>query len=165
MLESTIPCYKVALVNTVCYEITFNNYEQFIKSPPTMPSASSAARSSDAKCNISNIFLEYDILKQPTLRRRIASEFQDMAILYNLMLRHRRIKLNKSDTTWSRSFNTPCKSLKTIFFCLQIKSHTNAMQVSCKIWKYKKVSVIEEAKPNQVIAQEMKSFEDYQEIR
>lgn len=39
------------------------------------------------------------------------------------------------------------------------------MQVSCKIWKYKKVSVIEEAKPNQVFAQEMKSFEDYQEIR
>ena len=30
MLESTIPCYKVALVNTVCYEITFNNYERFI---------------------------------------------------------------------------------------------------------------------------------------
>ena len=54
---------------------------------------------------------------------------------------------------------------KLSFFCLQIKSHTNAMQVSRKIWKYKKVSVIEEAKPNQVIAQEMKSFEDYQEIR
>ena len=95
MLESTIACYKVAFVNTVCYEITFNNYEQFIKLAPTMPSASSAARSSDAKCNISNIFLEYDILKQPTLRKRTASEFQDMAILYNLMLRHRRIKLNR----------------------------------------------------------------------
>ena len=54
---------------------------------------------------------------------------------------------------------------KLSFFCLQIKSDTNAMQVSCKIWKYKKVSVIEEAKPNQVFAQEMKSFEDYQEIR
>ena len=39
------------------------------------------------------------------------------------------------------------------------------MQVSRKIWKYKKVSVIEEAKPNQVFALEMKSFEDYQEIR
>lgn len=99
MLESTIACYKVAFVNTVCYEITFNNYEQFIKLAPTMPSASSAARSSDAKCNISNIFLEYDILKQPTLRRCIASEFQGMTILHDLMLRHRRIKVNKSDTT------------------------------------------------------------------
>ena len=39
------------------------------------------------------------------------------------------------------------------------------MQLSCKIWKYKEVSVIEEGKPNQVFAQEMKSFEDYQEIR
>ena len=91
MLESTIPCYKVALVNMVCYEFT--------KSAPAMPSASSAARSSDVKCNISNIFLEYDILKQPTLRRCIASEFQGMTILHDLMLRHRRIKVNKSDTT------------------------------------------------------------------
>ena len=37
-----------------------------------------------------------------------------MALLYDIVLRHRQIPVNKSDTTLNWSFNTPCKSLKGI---------------------------------------------------
>ena len=70
---------------------------------------------------MSNISLEYEIFTQPTLARSIADEYQNMALLYDRVLRHRQIivnmseiSVNKSDTTWNWSFNMPCKSLKGI---------------------------------------------------
>ena len=35
-------------------------------------------------------------------------------VLYDRILRHRKIIVNKSDTVWNWAFNTPCKSLKGI---------------------------------------------------
>ena len=37
-----------------------------------------------------------------------------MALLYDRVLRHKKIIVNKSDTVWNRAFNAPCKSLKGI---------------------------------------------------
>ena len=37
-----------------------------------------------------------------------------MALLYDRILRHRKIIVNKSDTVWNWAFNMPCKSLKGI---------------------------------------------------
>ena len=105
MLDSALPYYQAGLENRLGYEITFNNYNQVIKS---------AVASPDAKYKISNIFLEYEIVTQPTFARSIADEYQNMALLYDRILKQREISVNKSDTTWNRSFNTPCKSLKSI---------------------------------------------------
>ena len=74
---------------------------------------------SDAKYKISNIFLEYDIVTQPILARYITSEYQNMALLYDRVLRHRQIRVSKSDTTWNWSFNNPCKSLKSILILFE----------------------------------------------
>ena len=41
-------------------------------------------------------------------------EYRSMALLYDRALLQRQIAVNKSDTTWNWSFNTPCKSLKGI---------------------------------------------------
>ena len=60
------------------------------------------------------ISLEYEIVTQPTLAKYISDEYQSMALLYDRVLRHRQIKVNKLDTTWNWSFNMPCKSLKGI---------------------------------------------------
>ena len=38
----------------------------------------------------------------------------EMVLLYSRVLRHRRIMVDKSDTTWNWNFNTPMKSLKGI---------------------------------------------------
>ena len=105
MLDSSAPYYQAGLGNRLCYEITFNDYNRVIKS---------AVASPDAKYVISNISLEYEIVTQPTLAKHISDEYQNMALLYDRILRHRRVKVNKLDTTWNWSFYMPCKSLKGI---------------------------------------------------
>ena len=92
MLDSTLPYYQVGLENRLCYELTFNYYNQVIKSGGASP---------DARYKIRHISLEYEIVTQPTLAKYISDEYQNMALLYDRVLRHRQIEVNKSDTIWS----------------------------------------------------------------
>ena len=77
MLDSSIPYYQVGLGNRLCYEITFNNYKRVIKS---------AVASPDAEYKITDISLEYEIVTQPALAKKISDEYQSMALLYNRVL-------------------------------------------------------------------------------
>ena len=86
-----------------------------------------------------------------------------MALLDDRILRHRKIIVNKSDMVWNWAFNMPCISLKGILVLFEEeKSYT---QVTSKFYnpKLQKVSVIVEGKPNQLYAQGMRSFEQYDE--
>ena len=103
MLDSAAPYYQAGLGNRLCYEITFNDYNRDINSSKT-----------NAKYKITDISLEYEIITQPDLAISIRSEYQSMALLYDRILRHRKIIVNKSDTVWNWAFNMPCKSLKGI---------------------------------------------------
>ena len=103
MLDSSAPYYQAGLGNRLCYEITFNNYNGVISSSVAAP---------DATYKITDISLEYEIITQPDLVRSIRSEYQSIALLYDRILRHRKIIVNKSDTVWNWAFNIPCKSLK-----------------------------------------------------
>ena len=156
MLESSIPCYQAGLRNRLCYETTFNDYNRVIKS---------AAASPDAKYKITDIPLEYDIVTQPTFAKYVSDEYQNMALLYDRVLRHRQIKVNKSDTTWNWSFNTPCKSLKGILVLFEEEKPYTRDTSKFYNPKTQKVSVIVEGKPNQLYAQGMRSFKQYDETR
>ena len=79
MLDSSAPYYQAGLRNRLCYETTFSDYNRVTKS---------AVASPDAKYEISNISLEYDIVTQPTLARSIKTEYQNMALLYDRIFRH-----------------------------------------------------------------------------
>ena len=131
MLDSAAPYYQAGLINRLCYELTFNDYNGVINSAvsPKVP---------DAKYKITDITLEYEIVTQPDLAISIRSEYQDMALLYGRILRHRQISVNKSDTMWNWSFNTPCKSLKGILVLFEEESHTHEIQASSTIPAYKK---------------------------
>ena len=80
MLDSSAPYYQAGLRNRLHYKITFSDYNRVIKL---------AVASPDAKYVISNIFLEYQIVTQPTLAKHISDEYQNMALLYDRILRHR----------------------------------------------------------------------------
>ena len=108
MLDSAAPYYQAGLGNRLCYELTFNNYNRVTKSRVSSPKVR------DAKYKITDISLEYEIATQPDLARSIRSEYEHMALLYDRILRHRKIIVNKSDTVWNWAFNMPCKSLKGI---------------------------------------------------
>ena len=133
----------LGLGNRLCYEITFNDYNRVIKS---------AVASPDAKYKITEISLEYEIVTQPTLAKYISGEYKSMALLYNRVLRHRRIGVNKSDTTWNWPFNMPCKSLKGILALFEDEG--SYARDTSKFYnpKTQKVSVIVEGKPNQLYA-------------
>ena len=95
MLDRSAPYYQAGLRNRLCYEITFNDYNQVINSSVASP---------DANYKITDISLEYEIVSQPTLARSITVEYDKMVLLYDRILRHRPIIVYKSDTTWNWSF-------------------------------------------------------------
>ena len=149
MLDSAAPYYQAGLGNRLCYEIMFNYYNQVINSSIASP---------DAKYKTTDMSLEYEIVTQPDFARSIRSEYQSRALLYDRILRHRQISVNKSDTMWNWAFNTPCKSLKGILVLFEEeKSYTRDMS---KFYnpKIQKVSVTIEGKPNQLYSQGMRSF-------
>ena len=80
MLDSALPNYQAGLGNRLCYELTFNDYNRVIKSTVASP---------DAKYEISNISLEYEIVTHSTLAKHISDEYQSMALLYDRVLRHK----------------------------------------------------------------------------
>ena len=97
--------YQAGLGNRLCHEITFNDYNRVINFSVTSP---------DATYKITDISLEYEIVTQPDLARSIKAEYDEMVLLYDRILRHRKIIVDKSDTVWNWAFNTPCKSSKGI---------------------------------------------------
>ena len=154
MLDSSAPYYQAGLGNRLCYEITFSDYNQVINSSVAAP---------DAKYKITDISLEYEIVTQPDLARTIRSEYQSMALLYDRILRHRQISVNKSDTTWNWSFNTSCKSLKGILVLFKEEKPYTSDTSKFYNPKIQKVSITIEGKPYQLYSQGMRSFEQYGE--
>ena len=154
MLDSSAPYYQAGLRNRLGYEITFNDYNRVINFSVASP---------DAKYKITDISLECEILSQPALARSITDEYQSIVLYYDRVFRHRQIIVNKSDTTWNWSFNTPCKSLKGILVLFE--EEKPYVRDTSKFYspKIQKVSVIMEGKPNQLYAQGMRSFKQYDE--
>ena len=85
MLNSAALYYQAGLGNRQCYKLTFNNYNQVTKSGVSSPKVP------DAKYKITDISLEYEIVTQPDLARSIRSEYEHMALLYDRILRHRKL--------------------------------------------------------------------------
>ena len=102
MFNSAAPYYQAGLGNRLCYEVTFNDYNRVTKSGVSSPKVP------DAKYKITDISLEYEIATQPYLARSIRFDYQHMALLYDRIVRHRKIIVNKSDTVWNWAFNMPC---------------------------------------------------------
>ena len=98
------------------------------------------------------------------LAKYISDEYQNIALLYDGVLRHRQIKVNKLDTTWNWSFNTPCKSLTGILVLFEEEKPYPRDTSKFYNPKIQKVFVVVEGKPNQLYAQGMRSFEQYDEI-
>ena len=94
MLDGAMPCYQAGLRNRLSYELKFNDYNRVINSSKM-----------DAMHKITDISLEYDIVTQPDLARSIKDEYDKMVLLYDRVIQHSQIAVNKSDTKWNWSFN------------------------------------------------------------
>ena len=148
MLDSAMPYYQAGLRNRLRYELKFNDYNRVINSLKT-----------DAMYKITDISLEYDIVTQPDLARSIRSEYYKMVLLYDRVIQHSQIPVNKSDTKWNWAFNDTCKSLKGILVLFE--EEKPYVRDTSKFYspKIEKVLVTIEGKPNQLYSQGMRSFE------
>ena len=158
MLGSAVPYYQAGLGNRLCYEITFNDYNRVTKSGVSSPKVP------DAKYKITDISLEYEIATQPDLARSIRSEYQHMALLYDRILRHGKIIVNKSDTMWNWAFNMPCKSLKGILVLFEEEQSYTRDTNKFYNPKIQNVSVIVVGQAKSAVPQGLRSFEQYDKI-
>ena len=86
-----------------------------------------------------------------------------MAILYDRVLIHRIIPLNKEDQTWNINLNTPAKSVKGIL--MLFKEPTEKSTFKLYNPKIDKISITVEGVPNQLYAQGMRRYQHWEEIQ
>ena len=88
-----------------------------------------------------------------------------MVLLYDRVIQHSQIPVNKSDTKWNWSFNDTCKSLKGILVLFEEEKPYVRDKSKYYNPKIENVSVTVEGKPNQLYSQGMRSFKQYDEAR
>ena len=152
LLESHMPFYQAGLGDRLEYELTFNDYNKVINSSDV-----------DASYTIKNICLEFDTVSDTELARQIGQQTNGkMAILYDRILRHRKITKNKSDTLWNINLNVPARSMKGILMLFEDPERTNTDHFYNP--KITKVEMTIEGVPNQLYSQGMKAYQQWDEI-
>ena len=88
-----------------------------------------------------------------------------MVLLYDRVIQHSQIPVNKLDTKWNWAFNDTCKSLKGILVLFEEEKPD--LRDTSKYYnpKIEKVFVTVEGKSNQLYSQGIRSFELYDEAR
>ena len=110
LLEGHMPFYQSALEDRLEYELTFNDYSCAIR----------ATGDSKASYDIENISLEYEIVTQPEMARMIANQYNSRhAILYDRILRYRKISRDKSDILWNINLNVPASSMEGVLMLFE----------------------------------------------
>ena len=152
LLETHMPFYQAGLGDRLEYELTFNDYDKVIKS-------------SDATSSykIKNICLEFDMVSDVELAREIRQQTNNkMVILYDRILRHRKITKNKSDTLWNINLNVPARSMKGILMLFEDPERTSTETYYNP--QITKVETTIEGVPNQLYSQGMKAYQQWDEI-
>ena len=110
LLESHMPFYQSALGDRLEYELTFNDYIRVIQ----------ATGDVDASYHIGGISLEYDMVTPPQLTRMIDNQYKGrLAILYDRVLRHRKMTMDMSNTLWNINLNVSARSMKGILMLFE----------------------------------------------
>lgn len=153
LLQTQMPFYQSGLGDRLEYELSFNNYSRVIKTTDI-----------DASYKIDNISLEFDMVTEPGLAREISNQYSGkLAILYDRVLRHRTITLNKKDTLWNINLNCPMKSCKGLMMIFEETTPWNRDTTKWYNPKITKVDITIEGKPNQLYSQGMHKHNQWDE--
>lgn len=152
LLETHMPFYQAGLGDRLEYELTFNDYNNVIKSTDATSSYT-----------IKNICLEFDMVSDVELARQIRNKLNgNFFVLYDRILRHRKINKNKSDTLWNINLNVPARSMKGILMLFEEPDRTSTETYYNP--KITKVEMTIEGVPNQLYSQGMKAYQQWDEI-
>lgn len=157
LLESHMPFFQSAFGDRLEYELTFNDYGRVVR----------ATGDAAAKYEIEGIALEFEMVTNRELADNIRNQYAGkMAILYDRVLRHRRIAADKSDTLWNINLNVPARSMKGVLMLFEEPTDAFARQSEAFYNpKITKVEVTVEGIPNQLYAQGMRPYQAWDEVR
>ena len=157
ILESHMPFYQAGLGDRLEYELTFNEYGSTVQT----------TAAAGGSYTVENISLEFDKVTNAELARIIRSQYASrLAILYERILRHRKLRRDKSDTVWNININTPARSMKGLL--LLFEDHAAAFQRDTEAFynpHITKVEVTIEGVPNELYAQGLRAYQQWDEAR
>ena len=151
-----MPFYQSALGDRLEYELTFNDFSRAIR----------ATGDADASYVIENVSLEYEIVTQPELARMIANQYNGrLAILYDRILRHRKISRDKSDTLCNINLNVPARSMKGVLMLFADVTTQQPFARNAESFYNPKITVTIEGIPNQLFSQGMRAYQMWDETK
>jgi hypothetical protein len=155
LLESHMPFHQAGLGDRLEYELTFND-----RSPVVVATGDTAASYA-----VEGISLEFDVVSSEELARQVRTMYNSRcAILYDRILRHRRIVANKSDTLWNINLNVPMRSCKGILLLFEDVAAQAAYARDSESFynpKVTKAELVIEGVPNQLYSQGMRSLDQW----
>ena len=152
-----MPFYQAGLADRLEYELTFNEYGSTVQ----------ATGDAAASYTVENISLEFDKVTNVELARLIRAQYASrLAILYERILRHRKLRRDKSDTVWNININTPARSMKGLL--LLFVDPAAAFQRDTEAFynpQITKVEITVEGVPNELYASGLRSYQQWDEAR
>jgi len=111
-----MPFYQSGLGGRLEYELlTFNDY-----------SCAIIATVTTSRYRTDSISLEYEIVNQLELAFLFRNQCNGrLAILYDRVLRHRKMVVNKMDSVWNINLNVPARSMKGILMLFEDPAEGN----------------------------------------
>ena len=157
MLETHMPFYQSALDGRLKYVLKFNTHDQVIQ----------AVGDPNASYTINNISLEFDTVRHEDFAHLIRTQYTGrMSILYDHVLRHRIIPVEKNDSIWNIDLNITLHSMKGILMLFE--EPTAPYQWDTEVFdnpKITKVEAIVEGILNQLFSQVMQPYQQWDEAR
>ena len=157
LLETHMPFFQSGLGDRLEYELTFQDYGRVIK----------ADGDPNASYTIDGISLEFDQTTQPDLARQIRQQYAGrMAVLYDRVLRHRRLAYDKAQTLWNVNINVPARSMKGVLMLFEDPAAPFQRESeSFYNPKIQKVEVTIEGQPNQLYSQGLRGYQQWDEVK
>ena len=94
ILESHMPFFQSELKDRLSYELTFNNYSKVVVSTDIA-----------ASYTVSDIHLEFEVITSPEIAMSLRQKYSSKhTVLYDRVVRHSKLTLNKSDTIWNINY-------------------------------------------------------------
>ena len=159
ILESHMPFFQSELKDRLSYELTFNNYGSAIVSSDTT-----------ATYTITDIHLEFEVLTSPELATLLKRKYEGKhTVLYDRVIRHSKLTLNKSDTIWNIALAPQAKSMKAILILFVDPADGGAAysRDTEKFYnpKITNVMITLDGNPNQLFASGMRPHQQFGEIK
>jgi hypothetical protein len=153
ILQNHMPFYQSGLGDRLEYELLFNDYSRVIRTSEV-----------DAKYKIDGISLEFDKVTEKELARHIQGQYEGkLAILYDRVLRHRKIVVNKKDPIWNINLNIPMLSCKGIMMIFEKSDPWERDTERYYNPKITKVEATIEGLSNQLYSQGMRKHQQWDE--